>query len=361
MNYFLFLFPLAVCHNIFMKALIKNKPEPGLTFMDWPDPKAGPSEVVMRVKATSLCGTDAHIYNWDEWASHRLQLPRILGHEVCGEVVEVGARVSLVQKGDFVAAESHLTCGTCFQCRTGQAHVCQHYRILGIDFDGSYAEYVALPEGVLWKTSHDIPPEFACVQEPLGNAVDAALVEDVTGHTVLVTGCGPTGLFAVAVSRIAGASRIIATDISDYRLQLAAQLGADHVFNAKTLSPDALGAALFDLLGGEGVDAALEMSGDPSALHLAFRTVKNGGRVTLFGIPTGQVSLNLPNEIIFKGIRVYGVTGRRLFGTWYRLAGLFKAGLNIRPVVTHIIPMADFTRGFELVKSGQCGKVVMLP
>ena len=344
-----------------MKALLKTKPEKGFTLMDWPDPKAGPFEVVVRVKATSLCGTDAHIYTWDEWASHRLQLPRVIGHEVCGEVVEVGGEVSLVQKGDFVAAESHLTCGACFQCRTGQAHVCKNYQILGIDFDGSYAEYVALSERVLWKTAHDIPPEFACVQEPLGNAVDAALAEDVTGHTVLVTGCGPTGLFAVAVSRIAGAARIIATDISDYRLQLATQLGADHVFNAKTLSPEALDAALFDVLGGEGVDAALEMSGDPSALHLAFRTVKNGGRVTLFGIPTGQVCFDLPNELIFKGIRVYGVTGRRLFGTWYRLAGLFKAGLNIRPVVTHIIPMADFARGFELVKSGQCGKVVMLP
>jgi threonine 3-dehydrogenase len=350
-----------LCHNIFMKALIKEKPEPGLRLTDVPDPKAGPSEVVVRVMATSLCGTDAHIYNWDEWASHRLQLPRIIGHEVCGEVVEVGANVSLVRKGDFVAAESHLTCGTCFQCRTGQAHVCKNYRILGIDFDGSYAEYVALPEKVLWKTSLDIPPEFACVQEPLGNAVDAALVEDVTGHTVLVTGCGPTGLLAVAVSRIAGAARIIATDVSDYRLQLATQLGADHVLNANTLSSDAMSAALFDLLGGDGVDAALEMSGDPSALHLAFRTVKNGGRVTLFGIPKGQVCFDLTNEIIFKGIRVHGVTGRRLFGTWYRLAGLFKAGLNIRPVVTHIIPMADFARGFELVKSGQCGKVVMLP
>jgi threonine 3-dehydrogenase len=315
----------------------------------------------VRVKATSLCGTDSHIYNWDEWASHRLQLPRIIGHEVCGEVVEVGANVSLVQKGDFVAAESHLTCGTCFQCRTGQAHVCKNYRILGIDFDGSYAEYVALPEKVLWKTSPDIPPEFACVQEPLGNAVDAALAEDVTGHTVLVTGCGPTGLFAVAVARIAGASRIIATDISDYRLNLARQVGADHVFNAQELSSKGLNAALSDLLQGEGVDAAVEMSGNPAALHLAFRTVKNGGRVTLFGIPTGQVSFDLTNEIIFKGIRVYGVTGRRLFGTWYRLAGLFKAGLNIRPVVTHIIPMADFARGFDLVQSGQCGKVVMLP
>jgi threonine 3-dehydrogenase len=344
-----------------MKALVKAKPERGLTLADWPDPKPRPTDVVVRVKATSLCGTDAHIYNWDEWASQRVQLPRIIGHEVCGEIVEVGSEVASVKIGDFVAAESHLTCGACFQCRTCQGHVCKNYQILGIDFDGSYAEFVALPERVLWKTNPDIPHEFACVQEPLGNAVDAALVEDVTGHTVLVNGCGPTGLFAIAILRISGAAQILATDISEYRLNLARQLGADEVFNAKTLSPNDLTQAVLDATGNEGVDAALEMSGNPDALHLAFRAVKNGGRVTLFGIPTGQVCFDLPNEIIFKGIRVDGVTGRRLFGTWYRLAGLFKAGLNIRPVVTHTIALADFAKGFELVNSGQCGKVVMIP
>ena len=344
-----------------MKALVKAKPERGLTLADWPDPKPRPTEVVVRVKATSLCGTDAHIYNWDEWASQRVQLPRIIGHEVCGEIVEVGAEVASVKVGDFVAAESHLTCGACFQCRTCQGHVCRNYQILGIDFDGSYAEFVVLPERVLWKTNPDIPPEFACVQEPLGNAVDAALVEDVTGHTVLVNGCGPTGLFAIAILRTSGAAQILATDISEYRLNLAGQLGADEVFNAKMLSPNDLTQAVLDATGNEGVDAALEMSGHPDALHLAFRAVKNGGRVTLFGIPTGLVCFDLPNEIIFKGIRVDGVTGRRLFGTWYRLAGLFKAGLNIQPVVTHTIALADFAKGFELVNSGQCGKVVMIP
>ena len=344
-----------------MKALVKAKAEPGFTLMDWADPKPGPLEVVVRVKATSLCGTDAHIYNWDEWASQRIQVPRIIGHEMCGEVVEVGAGVSGVKLGDFVAAESHLTCGTCFQCRTCRGHVCKDYRILGVDFDGSYADFVALPERLLWKTNPEIPPELACIQEPLGNALDAALVEDVTGYTILINGCGPTGLFAIAMARISGASLIIATDISDYRLKLAVQLGADQVFNAKTMSSDDIGGAVADLTHGDGVDAALEMSGAPSALRLAFRAVKNGGRVTLFGIPTGPVYFDLPNEIIFKGIRVDGVTGRRLFGTWYRLTGLMKAGLNVRPVVTHTIPMSDFAKGFDLVNSGACGKVVMFP
>ena len=344
-----------------MRALVKTTAAPGLTATSWPDPIPGPHDVVVKVAATSLCGTDAHIYRWDEWAQGRVHPPRIIGHELCGHVVEAGREVSLVKVGDYVAAESHITCGACFQCRTGQAHVCKQYRILGIDCDGSYAEYVALPEGVLWRTAPEIPPEFACVQEPLGNAVDAALAEDLTGHTVLVTGCGPTGLFAIAVARVSGAAVIIATDTSEYRLGLAKQLGADLTVNVKTGHPEAVNEGIRDLTAGEGVDAALEMSGNPAALHQAFRAVKNGGRVTLFGIPTGQVCFDLPNEIIFKGIRVYGVTGRHLFGTWYRLAGLFKAGLNIRPVITHSFPMAEFATGFDLIQSGQCGKVVLIP
>jgi len=340
-----------------MRGLIKTKPGPGLELQEVAKPEAGAGQVVVRVKATSLCGTDHHIYRWDEWAQSRIHPPRIIGHELCGDVVEVGPDVASISVGDFVAAESHLTCGVCFQCRTGSAHVCKNYRILGIDEDGSCAEYVRLPERVLWKTSRDIPPEFACLQEPLGNSVHAALVEDLTGHSVLITGCGPTGLFAAAVARTAGAGLIIASDISDYRLGLVKALGADHTINPKTDDMD----SVMRLTNGEGVDVALEMSGNPSAIHQCFRYVKNGGRVTLFGIPEGQVSVDMTNEIIFKGIRVYGITGRRLFETWYRLAGLFKAGLNIRPVVTHTLPLERFAEGFDLVAKGQCGKVVLFP
>jgi threonine 3-dehydrogenase len=344
-----------------MKAVVKLDPGPGLTLTEWADPKPGPTEAVVQVKATSLCGTDAHIYQWDEWAINRIRPPRIIGHEMCGEVVETGPEVSLVKVGDYVAAESHITCGRCFQCRTGRAHVCKSYKILGIDRDGSFARYVALPQEVLWKTSPEITPELACLQEPLGNAVDAALAEDLSGRTVLVTGCGPTGLFAIAVARAVGAALIVATDVSDYRLGLAKQLGADHTLNAKADTPERLATAITDITAGEGVDGALEMSGDPTAIHLVFRMVKNGGRVTLFGIPTKPISFDVTNEIIFKGIRVYGVTGRRLFSTWYRLSGLFKAGLHIRPIITHTFPLEDFAKGFELIKSGQCGKVVLFP
>jgi threonine 3-dehydrogenase len=340
-----------------VRALVKTKAAPGLELLDVPKPSAGPGEVVVRVLATSLCGTDNHIYRWDEWARGRIHPPRIIGHELCGEVVEAGPGVAAVAVGDYVAAESHITCAVCFQCRTGNAHVCKNYRILGIDEDGSFAEYVRLPERVLWKTSREIPPEFACLQEPLGNAVHAALVEDLTGQSVLITGCGPTGLFSTAVARTAGAGVIIASDISDYRLGLAKQLGADYTINPTRDDTN----LITRVTGGEGVDVALEMSGSPTAIHSCFLHVKNGGRVTLFGIPEAQVSFDMTNEIIFKGIRVYGVTGRRLFQTWYRLSGLFKAGLNIKPVVTHILPMDKFAEGFDLVAKGQCGKVVLRP
>ena len=340
-----------------MRALVKTKAAPGLELLDVPKPSAGPGDVLVKVLATSLCGTDNHIYRWDKWAQGRIHPPRIIGHELCGEVVEAGPGVAAVAVGDYVAAESHITCAMCFQCRTGNAHVCKNYRILGIDEDGSYAEYVRLPERVLWKTSREIPPEFACLQEPLGNAVHAALVEDLTGQSVLITGCGPTGLFAAAVARTAGAGVIIASDVSDYRLSLAKQLGADHTINPTRDDAD----LITRVTGGEGVDVALEMSGNPTAIHKCFLYVKNGGRVTLFGIPEAQVSFDMTNEIIFKGIRVYGVTGRRLFQTWYRLSGLFKAGLNIKPVVTHVLPLDRFAEGFDLVAKGQCGKVVLRP
>jgi threonine 3-dehydrogenase len=340
-----------------MKAVLKNRPAPGLEMRTVPDPVPGAGDVILKVRATSLCGTDSHIYRWDNWAQQRIQPPRILGHEMYGEVVAVGKGITTVAVGDRVAAESHVTCGKCFQCRTGQAHVCRNYKILGIDQDGSFAEYVRLPEQVCWKTAAEIPAELACLQESLGNSVHAVLTEDVTGHTLLVTGCGPTGLFAIAVARTAGASQIIATDVSEYRLDLARRVGADLAFDPQKLDA----SAILERTAGEGVDAALEMSGQPSAMHLCLKYVKNAGRVVFFGIPSGPVSLDLANEVIFKGLRIYGITGRRLFETWYRLGGLFRAGLDIRPILTHTLALEQFDKGFELIHSGQCGKIVMIP
>jgi threonine 3-dehydrogenase len=340
-----------------MQAVLKAVPAPGLELRTVPDPAPADGEVVLQVRSTSMCGTDGHIYRWDDWARGRIRPPRVLGHEMYGEVVALGKGVDTVRVGDRVAAESHVTCGKCFQCRTGNGHVCKNYTILGLDRDGSFAQYVALPEQVLWKTAPEIPPELACLQESLGNSVHTVLAEDVTGQTVLVTGCGPTGLFAVAVARTAGASMILATDVSDYRLDLARKVGADVTLKS---GPDAATAVL-DHTDGEGVDAALEMSGHPSAVHLCFAAVKNAGRVALFGIPDAPVSLDLADEVIFKGVRVQGITGRRLFDTWYRLAGLFRAGLNIKPILTHTFPLAQFEKGFELMLGGKCGKVVLIP
>jgi len=340
-----------------MKAVIKAAAVPGLELRTVADPVHAEGEVILKILSTSLCGTDSHIYQWDNWAQQRIHPPRILGHEMYGEIVAVAKGVTTVQVGDRVAAESHVTCGKCFQCRTGNAHVCKNYKIMGIDRDGSFAEYVALPEQVCWKTAPEIPSDLACLQESLGNSVHAVLTEDVTGHTILVTGCGPTGLFAIAVARTAGAATIFATDISEYRLELARRVGADLAFNPQKADP----SVILDQTSGEGVDAALEMSGHPTSIHMCFKYVKNAGRVVLFGIPSANVALDVANEIIFKGIRVHGITGRRLFETWYRLGGLFRAGLDIRPILTHTLPLEEFDKGFDLIHSGQCGKVVMIP
>jgi threonine 3-dehydrogenase len=340
-----------------MKAVLKASPAPGLELRQVSDPAPAEGEVVLQVRATSLCGTDHHIYRWDDWARQRIRPPRILGHEMFGEVVAVGKNVTTVRVGDKVAAESHVTCGKCFQCRTGNAHVCKDYTIMGLDRNGSFADFVNLPEKVCWKTADEIPAELACLQEPLGNSVHAVLTEDVSGHTLLVTGCGPTGLFAIAVARTAGANLILATDVSDYRLELARKVGANLAFNPQTTDS----SLIHDQTAGEGVDAALEMSGHPSAVHLCFKYVKNAGRVSLFGIPSGPVPIDLSAEVIFKGLRVHGITGRRLFDTWYRLAGLFRAGLDIKPILTHTFPLEQFQRGFDLIQDGQCGKVVLVP
>lgn len=340
-----------------MKAVMKASPAPGLEMRTVPDPVPNEGEVILQVKATSLCGTDNHIYNWDSWAQQRIRPPRILGHEMYGEIVSLGKNVTSVKVGDRVAAESHVTCGKCFQCRTGHAHVCKNYTILGIDRDGSFAQFVSLPEQVCWKTAAEIPPELACLQESLGNSVHAVLTEDITGHTMLVTGCGPTGLFAIAVARTAGASTILATDVSAYRLELARKVGADIAFNPLTTNTD----IILEHTGGEGVDSALEMSGHPASVQTCLKYVKNAGRVVLFGIPDKQVSIDLAQDVIFKGLRIEGITGRRLFDTWYRLAGLFRAGLDIKPILTHTLPLENFDKGFELIRGGQCGKVVLLP
>ncbi|MCY4527473.1 MAG: alcohol dehydrogenase catalytic domain-containing protein, partial [Chloroflexi bacterium] len=270
-----------------MNAVRKAGPEPGLVIEDIPVPPVGRDEVLVGVEAASVCGTDLHIWKWDDWAASRVKPPLTVGHEFAGTVVDIGPDVTQVRVGDFVSAESHITCGLCFQCRTGQAHMCPRTKILGVDRDGVFAEYVSVPESVVWQNDREkLPPEIATLQEPFGNAVFATLVHDLAGQSVAVLGCGPVGLFAIGIAKASGAFSVLAADINDYRLSLAEALGADKVYNASSDGTEnGVADWLIETNEGFGVDIVLEMSGAQTSIDAAFRGVRNGGRVTLFGIP----------------------------------------------------------------------------
>ncbi len=344
-----------------MRALVKAQPAAGAELREAPVPVPGDGELLIRVEAASLCGTDLHIYHWDEWAQSRLGggLPRIFGHEMAGRVVAHGPNVrgrGEIPLGTLVAAETHLVDQSCYQCRTGREHVCANLRILGVDMDGAFAQYVSLPAHNAWP-SPGLTPEIAAIQEPMGNAVHAAFVEELAGQTVVVTGCGPIGLMTVAIAKLAGAARVFATDINPERLEIARRLGADVVINGK----DDVVGRLRELTGGVGVDVVLEMSGAEIAIRQGFEAVTNGGRVSLLGIPERPITLDLASDVIFKGLRVYGITGRKMFETWYRTQALLAQGLDLTPIVTHRIPLRDYHQAFELLAGGHAGKVVLLP
>lgn len=340
-----------------MKAIVKTAPGEGAELRDVSLPRAPHEGVLVKVRSVSLCGTDLHVYGWDAWAQGRIRPPVVMGHEWAGEVVEVGPGVTSLKAGDYVSGESHRICGHCRQCRTGQGHVCRNTRIFGVDTDGCFAEYFAVPEASVLKNDPRIAPGIACMQDPLGNAVHAALQGEIVGRTVAVLGCGPIGLFAVAVCRAAGAAAVWASDPSPYRLQLACNLGADRV--VRVPDEDILSVA-DEATGGEGVDVVLEMSGAPAAIRQALRLARPGGRVSLMGIPSRPVELDLAEDVIFKGLTLHGVVGRRLYETWYTMQSLLASGrLDVTPIRTHVLPFDEFARGFELMRSGQCGKVVL--
>jgi threonine 3-dehydrogenase len=342
-----------------MRALVKARPEAGAELREVPVPRPGPGELLIRLEAVSLCGTDLHIYRFDPWAEGRLggKLPRIFGHEMAGRVVAHGPGTGAVPLGTRVAAETHLVDWSCYQCRTGREHVCANLRILGVDADGAFAEYIALPERNAWP-SEGLKPEIAAIQEPMGNAVFATFVEEITTASVAVLGCGPIGLMAAAICRFAGASRVFATDVMPHRREMAAKMGADTVLDP---SNQDVVAEIRRETGGTGVDVVLEMSGAESAIHEAFEMTTNGGRVSLLGLPSRPITLDLNDAIIFRGVRVYGITGRQLWGTWYKTAALLREGLNVEPIITHRLPLARFDEAFELLAQGVAGKVVLLP
>ncbi len=342
-----------------MHAVVKTKPGPGMTYMEVPVPEIGPSDVLIKVRAVSICGTDLHIYRWDEWAANRLHPPLTIGHELCGHIVAKGIEVHHLNIGDFVSAESHVVCGNCAYCRTGRGHLCPHTKIIGVDRDGAWAEYISLPAINAWPNPPDTPPEIASLQENFGNAVHTAFAIDLSAKKVLVTGCGPVGVMAIAVAKAVGARLIIATDISDYRLDLARKMGANDTFNAKN---DGVVEKIMEITGGEGVDAWLEMSGAPAAIHQGFNALKPGGEVAMLGLTSGPVKMDVDNYIIFKGATVHGIVGRRLWQTWYQMSGLIRSGaVNLMPLVTHRFPLSHFEEAIETMASGRSGKVVMFP
>lgn len=335
-----------------VKAIAKTHAGPGAEMVERPMPTAPANGVLVKVSAVSLCGTDLHVYNWDSWSAGRVKPPVTLGHEWAGEVVAVGEDVVHLKVGDYVSGESHKICGHCRQCRTGQGHVCQYTQIFGVDTDGCFAEYFAVPEASVLQNDPKVPATIACMQDPLGNAVHAALVDEIAGRSVAVLGCGPIGLFAIAVCKALGAGAIWATDTSDYRLNLARTLGADHALKVPDQSVEAA-------LPG-GVDVVLEMSGAVPAIQQAMRLARPGGRVSLMGIPARPVELDIAEDVIFKGLTLYGVVGRRLYDTWYTMQSLLASGrLDVSPIRTHTLPFDAFADGFALMRSGQCGKVVL--
>jgi len=337
-----------------VKALVKKIAGPGFTLADVPEPQIRDDEVLVRVRRAGVCGTDVHIYDWDEWAQGRCRPPFVVGHEFAGDVVQVGRLVTDVKEGDRVTAEGHIVDGRCLLCRTGNAHVCPHTKIIGVDRDGCFAEYIAMPATNVWHLDDNIPYEIGGIHDPMGNAFHTALTAEIPGSTVLVTGCGPIGIFAVGICKAAGASRIIASDVNPKRLELARKMGAHDAVH-----PSEAEATIKRETDGLGVDVVLEMSGVPSAIHQAFQLVRVGGRVQMLGIPAKPMDVNFASEVIFKGITIYGVVGRRMYDTWIQMTRFLRSGeFDPTPVITHRFPMEDFDAAIAAIKSGEAGKVV---
>jgi len=355
---------------VYMFAVVKKWRDVGAEVATVEVPEVKKDEVLVKVKAASICGTDVEIWNWNEWAQGRLKrIPLIIGHELAGEVVELGEDVTTLQEGDMVSAETHIVDGTCYQCRTDRMHVCQNMEILGVDRDGVFAEYVALPERNAWKNDPKLDPAIASLQEPLGNAVQSVLpkdhIEDIAGKNVAVLGCGPIGLMTIAVLNTLGVSKVFATagGRNEVRMELAEKMGADMVLNAREEGED-LVKTIRDATDGNGVDVALEMSGAASAVKQAFEILTPGGRVSLLGILERPLEFDVNAAVIFRAATVYGIHGRRMFQTWYQVKGLLAQADfrgKIASIITHRLPMKDVAKAMELINSKQAGKVLLEP
>src|SRR3972149_11354087 len=328
-----------------------------MEFVEVPVPGIGLKDVLIKVKIASICGTDVHIYNWSKWAQNRFKPPRIIGHEFVGIVTKIGKEVTRVQVGDRVSSESHLYCGHCYQCQNGYIEVCRNYKLLVVDHDGTFAEFFVLPEHVLWKNDPKIPDEWATIQEPFGNAVDTVLAEDISAKTVLILGAGPIGLFATVIARARGASLIIVSDPNNYRLAISKKMGAHIAVNPRRQDVTQI---VMEATKNNGVDVVLEFSGNNQALNQGLKVVTPGGRISILGIYERRVNIDLNKDVIFKKIRIYGITGRKVFSTWHKPSRFLSAGLvDPAPVITHRFALKDYEKGMKLMKDGKCGKVIL--
>jgi threonine 3-dehydrogenase len=347
-----------------MRALRKTASAPGAELVEIPIPEPGEGEVLVRVHAVSICGTDLHIFDWNEWAEKRItRLPMTFGHEVAGHVERVGPEVHHLKVGAFVAAETHIACGHCHTCRSGRAHICENLRILGVDTEGAFAEYLVLPAQNAWEVGDGIDPDVASIMEPFGNGVHAAFGtgggEDLATNAVAVIGCGPIGLFSVSIARALGAWKVIAIEPNEERRRLAAEMGADLLVDPSAQDPV---VAVLEATGGSGAEVVLEMSGNAVAIDQGTRLLARGGRMSLLGLPDSSVTLDLNDQVIFKEARLQGITGREMFRTWQQTTTLLSTGrVDVAPVITHRFPLERFDEAFATTASGRAGKVILFP
>jgi threonine 3-dehydrogenase len=338
-----------------MRALVKAKPEKGIWLERTRKPEIGHNDVLIKVNRSAICGTDIHIYQWDDWAQKTIPVPMAVGHEFCGEIVETGIEVKGYEIGDRVSAEGHVTCGVCRNCRAGRRHLCRSAVGIGVNRPGAFAEYIAVPAFNIFKLPDVITDDMAAILDPFGNATHTALSFDLVGEDVLITGAGPIGVMAAAIARFAGARHVVITDVNEYRLDLARKMGATVALN---VSEGSIDQVMTDLGMTEGFDVGMEMSGNPAAFRDLLRTMHHGGKVALLGIPPGEMAIDW-NEIIFKGLIIKGIYGREMFETWYKMSSMLQSGLNLAPIITHRFPVDDYQEAFDLMASGQSGKVIL--
>jgi threonine 3-dehydrogenase len=338
-----------------MKALVKKQAAPGIWMDDIPEPSVGPNDVLIKINKTAICGTDMHIYKWDAWAQRTIKVPMAVGHEYCGKIVDMGSEVRGFTIGDRVSGEGHITCGYCRNCKAGRRHLCRNTVGVGVDRQGCFAEYLVIPAVNAFKLTSAITDDMASILDPFGNATHTALAFNLVGEDVLITGAGPIGIMAVAISRFVGARHVVITDVNEYRLGLAQKMGATRTVN---IARERLDDVMHSLGMQEGFDVGLEMSGNPQALRELLRTMHHGGSVALLGIPPDETAIDW-NQVIFKGLTMKGIYGREMFETWYKMAAMLQSGLNIAPIVTHHFAVQDFQQGFEVMGSGQSGKVIL--